>query len=41
MLINQNALSQLNSDVRQITARAYVYEGTSAKYTFKVKRIEF
>lgn len=35
MLINQNALSQLNSDVRQITARAYVYEGTSAKYTFK------
>lgn len=36
MLINQNALSQLNSDVRQITARAYVYEGTSTKYTFKV-----
>lgn len=35
MLINQNALSQLNSDVRQITARAYVYEGTSTKYTFK------
>lgn len=35
MLINQNALSQLNSDVRQITARAYVYEGASAKYTFK------
>ena len=35
MLINQNALSQLNSDVRHITARAYVYEGTSSKYTFK------
>nr|DAJ77162.1 MAG TPA: hypothetical protein [Caudoviricetes sp.] len=35
MLINQNALSQLNSDVRQITACAYVYEGTSTKYTFK------
>lgn len=35
MLINQNALSQLNSDVRQITARAYVSEGTSTKYTFK------
>ena len=35
MLINQNALSQLNSDVRHITARAYVYEGTSTKYTFK------
>ena len=35
MLINQNALSQLNSDVRQITARAYVYEGTNTKYTFK------
>lgn len=35
MLINQNALSQLNSDVRQIAARAYVYEGTSTKYTFK------
>lgn len=35
MLINQNALSQLNSDVRHITARAYVYEDTSTKYTFK------
>lgn len=35
MLTNQNALSQLNSDVRHITARAYVYEGTSSKYTFK------
>ena len=35
MLNNQNALSQLNSDVRHITARAYVYEGTSTKYTFK------
>ena len=35
MLINQNALSQLNSDVRHITARAYVYEGTSTKHTFK------
>ena len=35
MINNSNALSQLNSDVRHITARAYVYEGTSAKYTFK------
>lgn len=35
MINNSNALSQLNSDVRQITARAYVYEGTSTKYTFK------
>ena len=35
MINNSNALSQLNSDVRHITARAYVYEGTSSKYTFK------
>lgn len=35
MLNNSAALSQLNSDVRHITARAYVYEGTSSKYTFK------
>lgn len=35
MINNQNALSQLNSDVRHITARAYVYEGTSTKHTFK------
>lgn len=35
MINNSNALSQLNSDVRHITARAYVYEGTSTKYTFK------
>lgn len=35
MINNSNALSQLNSDVRHITARAYVYEGTSVKYTFK------
>ena len=35
MINNQNALSQLNSDVRHITARAYVYEGTNTKYTFK------
>lgn len=35
MLINQNALSQLNSDVRHITARAYVYEDTNTKYIFK------
>ena len=35
MINNSTALSQLNSDVRHITARAYVYEGTSSKYTFK------
>lgn len=35
MINNSAALSQLNSDVRHITARAYVYEGTSTKYTFK------
>ena len=35
MINNSAALSQLNSDVRHITARAYVYEGTSSKYTFK------
>lgn len=35
MINNSNALSQLNSDVRNITARAYVYEDTSTKYTFK------
>ena len=35
MINNLNALSQLNSDVRHITARAYVYEGTSTKHTFK------
>lgn len=35
MINNQNALSQLNSDVRHITARAYVYEGTSTKHIFK------
>lgn len=35
MINNSNALSQLNSDVRHITARAYVYEDTSTKYTFK------
>lgn len=35
MINNSAALSQLNSDVRHITARAYVYEGTSTKHTFK------
>ena len=35
MINNQAALSQLNSDVRHITARAYVYEGTSTKHIFK------
>ena len=35
MINNSNALSQLNSDVRHITARAYVYEGTSTKHIFK------
>ena len=35
MINNSAALSQLNSDVRHITARAYVYEGTSTKYRFK------
>ena len=35
MINNSAALSQLNSDVRHITARAYVYEGTSTKYIFK------
>ena len=35
MINNSNALSQLNSDVRQITARAYAYEGSSSKYTLK------
>lgn len=35
MINNSAALSQLNSDVRHITARAYVYEDTSNKYTFK------
>lgn len=35
MINNSNALSQLNSDVRHITARAYVYEDTNTKYTFK------
>ena len=35
MINNSAALSQLNSDVRHITARAYVYEGTSTKHIFK------
>ena len=35
MINNSAALSQLNSDVRHITARAYVYEDTSTKYIFK------
>lgn len=35
MINNSAALSQLNSDVRHITARAKVYEDTSTKYTFK------
>ena len=36
MINDSTALSQLNSDVRQITARVYVYEGASTrKYTFK------
>lgn len=35
MINNPTALSQLTPDARHITARVYVHEGTSTKYTFK------